>query len=91
MQEPHFHFDEYLRSYAMSSVDMLKESLGYATLMSHIRSRYERYAVDTLAATYVCSIKTMSYISTAYLPCCIHMTCDVCTAYQTCHVCATNF
>ena len=67
---------------------------------SHIRSRYERYAVhtsrlcDILTATYVWRIRGMSYVSTAYLATLlsyVRSMCDVCTAYRTCQVCATNF
>ena len=51
----------------------------YVTHMSHVRSRYERYAVYTprlrgmLPATYVWRIRSMSYVSTAYLPRCFRM------------------
>ena len=47
--------------------------------MSHVRSRYERYAVYTprlrgmLPATYVWRIRSKSYVSTAYLPRCFRM------------------
>ena len=51
-----------------------------------IRSRYERYAVHTsrlrgiLTATYVWRIRSMSYVSTTYLPRCFRM-CHVCVTY----------
>ena len=53
---------------------------------SHIRSRYERYAVHTsrlrgmLIATYVWRIRSMSYVSTAYLPHCFRVY-HVCVTY----------
>ena len=53
---------------------------------SHIRSRYERYALYTsrlrrmLTATYVWRIRSMSYVSTAYLPRCFRMY-HVCVTY----------
>ena len=58
----------------------------YVTHTPHIHSRYERYVVHTsrlrgtLTATYVWRIKSMSYVSTAYLPRCFRMY-DVCVMY----------
>ena len=52
----------------------------------HIRSRYERYAVHTsrlrgmFTATFMWCIRSMSYVSTAYLPRCFRMY-DVCVTY----------